>query len=133
MADKIHTLIEFEPFKGGTASTDSGYSIRMMDQENESVRPYELLFNALGGCLYATFEEIFKQKRLRCEAVSVDVSGVKREEVPMFLKECLVRFTVKGADKEIGFEKSLALACKYCSIYQTLARVAEMKADIEFV
>lgn len=132
MTDNIHTELNFNPFEGGKGLTDKGYEIDIM-KEGESARPYELLFMALGGCLYSTFEEIFKQKRLNCDSVVVDISGDKREEVPMFLKECNIKFTVKGADKQIGFEKSLTLACKYCSIYQTLSKVAVMSPEIVFV
>jgi len=132
LADKIHAALNFKPFEGGSGCTDDGYQVNIL-AGNDSARPYELLFMALGGCLYSTFEEIFKQKRLNCESVAIEITGNKRDEVPMFLKECNIKFTVKGADKEIGFEKSLVLACKYCSIYRTLEHVAEMKAEITFV
>lgn len=60
------------------------------------------------------------------------VSGRLTVDVPAYLKECRILFTVKGADKEKGFQKSFELACKYCSIYQTLNHVAEMKPEIYF-
>jgi putative redox protein len=131
MADSIHTVLEFNPGAGGTAGTDGGYKIEIL-KENESARPYELLLMALGSCLYSTFEEVYQKKRLNCKSVSVDISGTKRDEIPKLLKECNIKFMVKGADKESGFEKSFELACKYCSIYQTLKNVAEMKPEIVF-
>jgi len=132
VADTIHTKIEFFQDEGGKASTDSGYTVNILGGEN-SARPYELLFMALASCLYSTFEDVYKKKRLSCDSVSVEISGEKREEVPKFLKVCDVKFTVKAADKQSGFEKSFELACKYCSIYQTVTMVAEMRPVILFI
>ncbi|MDC7225647.1 MAG: OsmC family protein [Spirochaetales bacterium] len=132
MADIIHTKVDFFQDEGGRAVTDSGYHVNILGGDN-SVRPYELLFMSLASCLYSTFEEIFEKKRLSCELVEVDISGNKREPVPKYLEHCDVKFTVKGADKQTGFEKSFALACKYCSIYQTLSKVAEIRPVIEFI
>lgn len=132
MSESVHVSLDFIPDNGGTAVTDRGYSLNILSGEN-SARPYELLSMALASCLYSTFEDIYKKKRLSCESVSVDVAGKKRAETPKFLEVCDVKFTVRAADKIPGFEKSFELACKYCSIFQTLSKVAEMKTEISFI
>ena len=132
MSDTINMKIDFFQDEGGRAKTDSGYSVNIFGGEN-SAKPYELLFMALGSCMYSTFEDIYEKKRLSCELVSIEISGEKRDEVPMYLSECRIMFTVKGGDNETGFRKSFDLACKYCSIYQTLAKVAEMIPGINFL
>ena len=88
---------------------------------------------ALGSCMYATFEEVFKKMKLSCQSTAITIEGEKREEVPKFLQYCSVKFTVKAADKPERFKKAFDLACKYCSIYQTLSRVAEMEPEIVFI
>ncbi len=128
----IKAHLDFVPVNGGQGRTESGYNIDILNGE-DSARPYELLFMALGSCMYSTFEDIIVKKRLNCESVQIDVSGEKRTEVPAFLQTCDIKFTVKGADNPDGFRKSFDLACKYCSIFQTLKKVAEMKPEIVFI
>ena len=37
-----------------------------------------------------------------------------------------------GAENQQGFQKTLDLACKNCSIYQTISHVAEMETELQF-
>ena len=94
--------------------------------------PYDLLFGSLASCVYATFLDVVLKKRLPFEGCTMRVSGEKRETVPMTLKKVNVIFEVKGATKESAFLKSAEIATKYCSIYQTIAQVAEMSYEVVF-
>lgn len=100
-------------------------------------KPYELLFGALASCLYATFLDVVEKKKLKFEACTINVTGEKRTIVPTTLEWVKVEFTIKGAsnleNKEKAFTKSADLATKYCSIYQTIAQVAEMEHTIQFI
>jgi putative redox protein len=95
--------------------------------------PYDMLLGALSSCLYATFLGIAEKKRISFESIDIEVTGEKRTEVPTTLEWCKVVFKIKGAQKEKGLVQAGALAAEYCSIYQTLAHVADMSLDVEFV
>jgi putative redox protein len=96
--------------------------------------PYNLLFSALGSCMYANFLEIARKKRISYDAVRISVRGAKRDAIPATLKWVTVRYEVVNpmAGSEGGLEKTAALSAEYCSIFQTLAHVAEMKCEVTF-
>jgi putative redox protein len=50
----------------------------------------------------------------------------------MTLKSCRIVLKVMGAENQQGFQESLDLASKNCSIYQTIAHVAEMETELQF-
>lgn len=95
-------------------------------------QPYDMMFGALGSCLYATLLNILEKKRTQIEGCKIIIDGVKREEVPMMLKTVHLTVVVKGAEKPEQVEKSFELATKYCSVYQTLSHVAEMSYELSF-
>lgn len=96
------------------------------------VSPYDMLLGALASCLYATFLDIVEKKRLSFESAHIEVSGEKRAEVPTTLAWVTVRLTVRKPSDRTGFERSAELVGKYCSIYQTLGHVAQMKTEVLF-
>lgn len=100
--------------------------------EEGTVAPYDLLFGALASCLYATFLDVAEKKKIGFESARIEVTGEKRTEVPTVLTWVDTKMIIKGAEKEAGLEKSYELATKYCSIYQTIAQVAEMSWSVEF-
>jgi len=100
--------------------------------EEGTVEPYDLLFGALASCLYATFLDVAEKKKIGFESARIEVTGEKRTEVPTVLTWVDTKMIIKGAEKEAGLEKSYELATKYCSIYQTIAQVAEMSWSVEF-
>lgn len=96
------------------------------------VEPYDLLFGALASCLYATFLDVAEKKKISFQSVHIEVTGEKQTEVPTVLKWVNTKITIKGGEKQEGLRKSFELATKYCSIYQTIAKVAAMTWSIEF-
>jgi len=128
---KQHVTLTFEQAFKGTLSAERG-SVAIGIEEN-TLAPYDMFLGALGSCLYATFLEIINKKRLTFENVNIAIDGVKREEVPTTLKTVEVKFTVTGASKTKGFEQALKLATEYCSVYQTIAKVADMSYSIAFI
>lgn len=100
--------------------------------EEGTIAPYDMLFGGLASCLYATFLEIAQKKRIHFDHADFEVTGEKREEVPTTLKWVNVKVTIENAEKEKGLIKSMELATQYCSIYQTISKVADMTWDIEF-
>ena len=132
MAAQKHVSMEFSmPFKG-IGRNDRGNTIEI-DEGEKHAEPYDLLFMSLGSCLYSTFEDILKKKKLSYEMFEMDITGEKRTEVPTTLKYCNIIFKAKTTESnKKAFEKSMELACKYCSIYNTLSHVAEMHSEMVF-
>ena len=132
MGSKAHATLEFsQPFRG-TGMNDRNCMIKIGGKEKEA-GPYDLLLMSLGSCLYSTFEDIIAKKKLTFEKLEIDISGEKRTEVPTTLEFCKVIFTAKtDENNKKAFIKSLELACKYCSIYNTLQYIAEMHSEMRF-
>ena len=84
------------------------------------------------SCLHSTLLDILTKKRIEIESVSYRVSGEKRDEIPTTLKSVSIEALFSPSDKEDQIRKSVELACKYCSVYNTLAQVAEMTMTVSF-
>lgn len=129
----VSVTLEFGPSFSGTAKGQSGeVGIGM---EPGRMRPYELLAGALGSCYYSTFLDIAEKMRLSFKSCDIRVEIEKREEVPTMAKRVFVEAKVTGADAgdKAKFERGFELAAKYCSIYQTLSKVAEMTWTCDLV
>lgn len=100
--------------------------------EEGTVDPYDMVFGALGSCLYSTFLDIAVKKKIVYDGVKMKVSGEKRTEVPTTLKTVNVEVTVVNPEKEKGLDQAMRLATEYCSVYQTLSHVAEMTYSLNF-
>ena len=100
--------------------------------EEGTIEPYDMVFGALGSCLYSTFLDIAVKKKIVYEGLNMKISGEKRTEVPTTLKTVNVDVTVINAEKEKGLDQAMRLATEYCSVYQTLAHVAEMTYSLNF-
>jgi len=95
-----------------------------------TIAPYDMLFGALGSCLYATFLDVMRKKRINFDHLEMTITGEKREEIPATLKWVHVVADVYAPDKEVGVERSFQLATEYCSIYHTISQVAEMSYEV---
>ncbi len=125
-----HLDVEFtKEFKG--VAKMPNVDIKIGIGEGEAL-PYDLLFAALASCLYATFLDILEKKKIAFEGCTLSITGEKREEVPTTLQWVNVSFGIKGvpSEKEKAVSKSAELSTKYCSIYQTIAGVADMSFDV---
>lgn len=100
--------------------------------EEGTIEPYDMVFGALGSCLYSTFLDIAVKKKIVYEGLNMKISGEKRTEVPTTLETVHVEVTVINAEKEKGLDQAMRLATEYCSVYQTLAHVAEMTYSLTF-
>lgn len=130
MGNKI--TINFNNGFNGISRNENG---SVLDVASEKWSPYELLFTALASCMYATFLDVIEKKKLDYEEVTITVEGEKIDEIPSFLSTAEIVFTVTGARKDdektkSRFEKSLQLSEKYCSIYNTLTKVAKLQSRI---
>lgn len=94
--------------------------------------PYDMLLGALGSCFYATFAGVAKKMRLEYQGVSIEIHGVKREEIPPTLTTVDMVLTIHGAQDEKGFDRAAELAGKYCSIHETISKVAQIRTELRF-
>lgn len=99
----------------------------------DQARPYDLLQAALVACLHSTFLEILEKKRIVLPFADYAVEGTKRTEIPTMLEEVIVKVSLPDGLNNEALEKSMLLATKYCSVYNTLASVAKMSCIVEFV
>ena len=99
---------------------------------DNSLKPYDLMLGALGSCYYHTFVDIADKMRLEYESARIGIHGVKREEVPTTLKTVDMEFVIHGAKDQKGFERAAELAAKYCSVHETISKVADIKIDLKF-
>ncbi len=133
MANRIK--IDFKNGFNGTCRNESGSTLSIAPDQ---WHPYELLFTALGSCMYSTFLDIINKKKLEYEKIQIIIEGEKIDDTPAFLKTADIIFTISGADfsnekTAAKFGKSLELSEKYCSIFNTLTKVADLKSSLVFL
>lgn len=118
-------------FDQGFVGSASGERASLpLNMEAVGFQPYELLYSALGSCVHATFLGIAEKMRVTYDRVDYHITGIKREEIPTFLVECTMTISVKGASDPAKFDKAFDLGTQYCSVFNTLAKVAQMKVII---
>lgn len=94
--------------------------------------PYDLLLGALSACFHSTLHDILVKKKMSIPKVEIIVTGEKRKEVPTTLTWVNLDVTVIGEVDEKQFLKSIDLAAKYCSIHETISKVAKMTHEVHF-
>jgi len=123
MGTKVSAVIDFKSDFKGQLQLREGH-LDIGSQANEA-RPYDLLQGALVGCLHSTFLDILEKKRLTITFAHYEVEGEKRDEIPTMLKSVKVTVTLPQGQEE-QLTKSMELAKKYCSVFNTISSVAEM-------
>ncbi len=123
-------ILTFDPkFKGEMASPTG--QIALGNQEN-GMKPYHLLYGALGSCFYATFLGVVDKMRLTFDEIKLEITGNKREVVPTMLDHVVMRFTVVNPSHEEKMKKAAHLGAEYCSIHETIKKVAQIDLIVEF-
>lgn len=103
-------------------------------EKADTMKPYHLLFGALGSCFYSTFVSVANKKRLEFKSASLEIEGTKREELPKTLDFVKMTLTIKGADqtKKEQFMRSVDYGVQYCSIHATISKVAKIDVLVNF-
>ena len=123
--------IEWSNDFSGTLESPSG-KIKVGGEDGE-MKPYHLLFGALGACFYSTFVEVAKKKRLTFDGATLEISGMKREEIPKTLSHVVMKLVIKNASNEAQFMRCVDYGIQFCSVHSTISKVAEIKTDVEFI
>lgn len=94
--------------------------------------PYDLLQGALASCLHSTFLGVLEKNGLSINFVEYNIEGSKRETVPTTLEWLKVKASIDTSSSESKVKEALISASEKCSIYQTLAQVANMELEVDF-
>lgn len=126
----VSARLHFENgFKGQLELKEGSLAIGTLDNE---ARPYDLLQGALAACLHSTLLDILTKKKIELEFADYKIEGNKREEVPTMLDQVVIHVTFPKGTHEEQLKKSMVLASKYCSVYNTLSKVADMHIEVHF-
>jgi putative redox protein len=120
-----------DQFKGEMESPTG--KIKIGDEEN-GMYPYHMLFGALGSCFYATFLSIAKKKRLSFDKAEVEVSGNKGIGLEVNLLEYVkIKMVITNPSNEKQLLRSAELGTKFCSIHETISKVAKIDLIVDFI
>ncbi|MGD9887035.1 MAG: OsmC family protein [Bacilli bacterium] len=122
--------MDFENTFVGTMIAPKGKVL--IGAQEEGLRPYNLLFGALGACFYSTFLSIVEKKRLTFASASVEISGRHRDAQIATLEYVQIKITIRKPSDEKQFLRSVELGAKYCSIHETISKVAQMEEVVVF-
>lgn len=118
----------------GSMVTDNGEFPVGVGQDR--LMPYPMLLGALGSCYYSVFLEIIEKMKLPLDSVTMDITGVNRDESPTTLQTVEIDFTIHGGNEDeksrANYEKACQLAGKYCSIHVTISKVAEITTNVRY-
>lgn len=98
-----------------------------------ALAPYDLLLGALSACFYSTLCDILEKRKVEIPAIEMVVTGQKRTEVPTTLEWVNLEIAVTGDVNQKQFLRSVDLAAKYCSIHETISKVAAMSHEVRFL
>lgn len=122
--------LTFDPqFKGTMTSPTSTV---VLGSQTNGAMPYHLLYGALASCFYSTFLSVANKKRLTFTKANLTVNGTKRDQTPPTLSEVIIDFEIINPSDEAGLLKSAELGAHYCSIHETVSKVADIKMNVTF-
>lgn len=122
--------LNFDSNYVGELTSPTG-SIKLGSQDN-GMKPYHLLFGALASCFYATFLSVAGKMRLTFTDVEIEVSGNKRDETPATLDQVTIQMVVYNGSDETKLKKAADLGAQYCSIHETVSKVAKIELIVTF-
>jgi putative redox protein len=114
----------------GSMTSPSGRVV--LGQQPDGMAPYHLLYGAVGSCFYSTFLSISQKKRLTFQDASLEVSGVKRDTTPATLEYLKIVLTLRGGTNPTQLKEAAELGAKYCSIHETISKVAKVDLEVVF-
>ena len=114
----------------GSASSPSGRVV--IGDQMDGMMPYHLLYGAIGSCFYATFLSVTNKKKLTFDSATIDISGVKRDQVPTTLETLHIIFKIKNPSDKEQLKVAAELGATYCSIHEMVSKVATVTMDVLF-
>lgn len=114
----------------GSMTSPSGQVV--LGQQPDGMAPYHLLYGAVGSCFYSTFLSIANKKRLSFQDAQLEVSGIKRDTIPATLEYLKIEMTIRGGSDQAQLLSAAELGAKYCSIHETISKVAKIDLVVNF-
>jgi putative redox protein len=115
----------------------SGHSITLDTDSDRSIAPSptELLLLAAGACTATDVASILKKKRQKVTRYVVEVSGVRRDDVPRKYTSIKVHHILTGRDlSPNAVAQAVELSdTKYCSVAATLRPGVEIQTTFEII
>jgi putative redox protein len=130
MGSKIHIITQYGKHSGKLV-TDSGAAVAL-GYESATFAPYELLLGGLSYCTFRTYESVAEKMQLAYTGMDIHVDGVKGDDKIGMLVTVHLKVIAKGVQDEEKFKKAFDIATRYCSMYNTLGKVATMTWDVTF-
>jgi putative redox protein len=115
----------------GSMTSPSGRVV--LGSQPDGIAPYHLLYGAVGSCFYSTFLSVANKKKLIFKDANLDISGTKRDTIPATLEYLKIVLTIRGGQDEPQLKTSAELGAKYCSIHETISKVAKIDLVVNFV
>jgi len=106
-------------------------TVKIGSEEGEFF-PYDFLLGALSACFHSTLVDILIKSKVEIPPIEIVVTGEKRKEIPTTLKWVNLEITVFGEVNEKQFLRYVDLAAKYCSVHETISKVATMTHEVKF-
>jgi putative redox protein len=115
----------------GSMTSPSGRVV--LGSQPDGIAPYHLLYGAVGSCFYSTFLSVANKKKLVFKDANLEISGTKRDAIPATLEYLKIVLTIRGGQDEAQLKTSAELGAKYCSIHETISKVAKIDLVVNFV
>ena len=114
-------------------SSDSGFTVPLgtgpeVGGNNDGFRPMELIAIGIAGCTAMDVVAFLQKKRRTVEALTVRVTGKRREQPPRIFEELTIDYRVRGPDlteADIRWAVELSIN-KYCSVLAMLSQSARV-------
>jgi len=104
-----------------------------LGSQDQGMKPYHLLFGALASCFYATFLSVANKMRLSFTDVDIEVSGNKRDDAIATLDQVKIELIIYNGSDEVKLNKAAELGAKYCSIHETISKVANIDLNVSYL
>ena len=103
-----------------------------LGNQDQGMKPYHLLFGSIASCFYATFLSLANKMRLSFTDVAIEVSGNKRDEDIATLDYVKIEMVIYNGSNDEKLNKAAELGAKYCSIHETVSKVANIELVVLF-
>jgi putative redox protein len=100
--------------------------------EENGLKPYHMLFGALGSCFYATFLSVARKMRLTFDNASLEIEGFKSDPDIKIIDNVIINMTVENPSHEQRLLKAAKLGAQHCSIHALVSKAADVKLNVRF-
>jgi len=101
-------------------------------EDKKSLGPVEMMLASIAGCAAVDIVSMLKKKRKTFIDLTIETTGVRREDHPRSLTHITSKYTLYSPDTSLEtFEKVAKLATeKYCSAADSVKAKIEVKCEV---